>query len=107
MPLLTSKPPPTPVLPLQILIPPAVGGARVVIASDGVWDSYVGDSRTRVAKLVRKAGCGAAAVKITSTLVSTDAIRDDTSVVVLDLTPPSATFPEVRVGVQYLKTLQH
>ena len=82
-----------------MLIPPGLG-ARLVIASDGVWDGYYGNCQERVAKLVRRTACASAATKIISTLVHSDSLRDDTSVVVIDLTTPGSDFPQVGSGLR-------
>ena len=78
-----------------MLIPPNTG-ARVLIASDGVWDGYHGNALERVGKLVRRCACASAGRKIISTLTLTDALRDDTSIIVIDLTPPGNSFSQVR-----------
>ena len=45
---------------------------------------------------VRRAACSSAGRKIISTLTLTDALKDDTSIIVIDLTPPGNSFSQVR-----------
>ena len=72
-------------------------GARLVIASDGVWDSFHGSSSQKlVAKLVRGTKCRVAPMKVINAVMqSSDYLRDDTSIVIVDITPPGADFAKV------------
>ncbi|KAK9804924.1 hypothetical protein WJX72_012226 [[Myrmecia] bisecta] len=74
------------------LVVPRQGG-RMVIASDGVWDAF---DMKRVAKLTRSHPTAVAAGKILTTVVRAQGgLRDDTSLIVVDILPPGVdSFPE-------------
>lgn len=70
-------------------------GARLILASDGLWDAFEADRR--VATLARGWSPETAPTKLINTVISVhDRLRDDTTVVVVDLLPPgTASFQEV------------
>lgn len=75
----------------QVRVPPE--GARLLVASDGVWDAFM--KTARVASIARSAATQSAPQRvITSIMNAHDGIKDDTSLVVVDLLPPGKSFSE-------------
>lgn len=69
---------------LQVLIPPA--GARLLMASDGLWDFFSG---SRACKIVRKARLEKAPARLFRALMfQTDGLLlDDTTIMIVDILP--------------------
>jgi hypothetical protein len=74
----------------QLRLPPT-GGTRIIIASDGVWDAI---ANMAAAKPVRKVGVEEAASAVVAAALRLRGLRDDTTVVVVDLCPSSKPLPE-------------
>ena len=74
----------------QLRLPPT-GGTRIIIASDGVWDAI---GNMAAAKPVRKVGVEEAASAVVAAALRLRGLRDDTTVVVVDLCPSSKPLPE-------------
>lgn len=70
---------------------PATGG-RVIIASDGLWDCFESHQAPKLAR--RYTTLKAADHLITTTVRAQGGLRDDTSLVVLDLLPEGLDFPQ-------------
>lgn len=84
------------VLPLphlvQIIVPAT--GARLMIGSDGVWEVYE-KMALRVQSLCRNWNLDYAPSRVIQAIVrACDGLKDDTSLIVVDITPPGKTFPE-------------
>ena len=74
----------------QLRLPPT-GGTRIIIASDGVWDAI---GNMAAAKPVRKVGVEEAASAVVAAALRLRGLRDDTTVVVVDLCPSAKPLPE-------------
>lgn len=75
----------------QIMLPPS--GARLVVASDGVWDAF--DKMTRVTGMARGSTTENAPSQIIQTIIRAfGGLKDDTTVIVVDVLPHAVTFPE-------------
>lgn len=73
----------------QVMIPPS--GARVMLATDGVWDAF--DHLSRVFKLSRNWSVDVVPQRMISSIVRAHGgLRDDTSLIVVDIMPPGRDF---------------
>ncbi|KAK9804224.1 hypothetical protein WJX72_002010 [[Myrmecia] bisecta] len=76
----------------QVRVPET--GGRVLVASDGVWDAF--DKMGRVARMARGWATEVAPDRILGAIKRAyGGLRDDSSVVILDLLPPGQDFPSV------------
>lgn len=75
----------------QVLVPE--NGGRLIIASDGVWDAF--DRTSRVINLTRQHTTEAAPQKVLNEiLMAHEGVRDDTSLIVVDIMPAGKAFKE-------------
>lgn len=76
----------------QVLIPPT--GARIMIASDGIWDAY--DKMSRASGMTRNWSTDSTPSRMIQTIVRAyGGLKDDTSLIVVDITPGGIPFPQV------------
>jgi len=75
----------------QVRLPQGFG-SRIIMASDGVWDAI---SNGTAAKLVRGVGAVDAASGVVAAALRVRGLRDDTTVVILDITADARPLPEV------------
>ena len=77
---------------MQIMLPPT--GGRIIVASDGVWDAF--DKMTRASSMSRSWPLEQAPSRMIQTIVRAyGGLKDDTTLVVIDITPPGVTFAQV------------
>lgn len=75
----------------QVMLPPS--GGRLVVASDGVWDAF--DKLTRVTGMARGSTTENAPSQLIQTIIRAfGGLKDDTTVIVVDILPHTVTFPE-------------
>jgi hypothetical protein len=75
----------------QVVVPKT--GARLMVGSDGVWEAY--ENMTRVQATSRSWNLDFAPSRVIQAVVrGCDGLRDDTSLIVVDVTPVGMTFPE-------------
>jgi len=75
----------------QVVVPKT--GARLMMGSDGVWEAY--ENMTRVQATSRSWNLDFAPSRVIQAVVrGCDGLRDDTSLIVVDVTPVGMTFPE-------------
>lgn len=75
----------------QVRVPES--GARLMLASDGVWDAF--DHMSRVFKLSRNWPVDVVPQRMISSIVRAHGgLRDDTSIIVVDIMPPGRDFQE-------------
>ncbi|KAL6776912.1 hypothetical protein ACKKBF_B03980 [Auxenochlorella protothecoides x Auxenochlorella symbiontica] len=76
----------------QVLVPET--GARLYVASDGLWDAFERD--TKVASMARAWSPEAAPSRLINAVLSLyEGLKDDTTILVADLLPPGQTFADV------------
>ncbi|BDA51003.1 probable protein phosphatase 2C 5 at N-terminal half [Coccomyxa sp. Obi] len=77
---------------MQVRVPDT--GGRILVASDGVWDAF--EKMVRVCRMVRRWPVEEAPEKlITAIQRAHGGLKDDTSVIVLDLLPLDKDFPSI------------
>jgi integrin-linked kinase-associated serine/threonine phosphatase 2C len=76
---------------IQLRLP--TRGARLMLASDGVWDAFKTD---RVAKIARKYPTASATGEVVTRVArSQGGLKDDTTLICIDVLPPGAIWPEI------------
>ncbi|KAL4855356.1 putative protein phosphatase 2C 15 [Chlorella vulgaris] len=82
---------------MQVLVPPT--GARLLVASDGVWDAY--EKMNRLGSMLRSWTLDTCPQRLIQSIVRAyGGLRDDTSLIVVDIVPPGKTFPEAVQAAQ-------
>lgn len=82
---------------MQVVVPPT--GARLLVASDGVWDAY--EKMSRIGSMLRSWSLDLCPQRLIQSIVRAyGGLRDDTSLVVADILPPGKTFPEAVQAAQ-------
>lgn len=84
----------------QVRIPDT--GGRLIVASDGLWDGF--ENMKRLCRMSRGWACQAAPNKIIQALQRAyGGLRDDTSLVVLDIMPAGVTFTDLGLRSRAMK----
>ncbi|CAL5228517.1 g11669 [Coccomyxa viridis] len=77
---------------MQVKVPQS--GVRVLVASDGVWDAF--EKMLRVCRMARSWSVEEAPHKLIKAIERAHGgLKDDTSIIVLDLLPPGKDFPAI------------
>lgn len=81
----------------QVLIPPT--GGRLLVASDGVWDAF--DKMSRAGAMSRSWSTEMVPTRMIQTIVRAfGGLKDDTSLIAVDILPNNTTFPQVVVDLK-------
>jgi serine/threonine protein phosphatase PrpC len=76
----------------QVIV--ASRGGRLVIGSDGVWDAF--NKRKKPASMTRTWSLDTAPSKLIGSIVRQHGtVKDDTSVIIVDIIPPDSNFPDI------------
>ncbi|KAL4444168.1 hypothetical protein ABPG75_011905 [Micractinium tetrahymenae] len=81
---------------MQVMVPPT--GARLLVASDGVWDAY--EKMNRIGSMLRTWSLDSSPQRLIQSIVRAyGGLRDDTTLVTADIVPPGKTFAECAAAV--------
>lgn len=81
----------------QVLLPPT--GGRLMVGSDGIWDAY--DKMPRASGMSRNWSTDSTPTRMIQAIVRAyGGLKDDTSLIVVDITPGGIPFPQVVSGLK-------